>query len=56
VTIVDGSEVSYSSIDTVEDGQPACMLGLRLHLLAAGATFNLHTRIATPGTLIQSRE
>ena len=56
VTVVDGSEVSYSSIDTVEDGQPACMLGLRLHLLVAGATFNLHTRIATPGTLIQSRE
>src|SRR5437016_11346526 len=56
VTIVDGSEVSYSSIDTLEDGQPACMLGLRLHLLVAGATFNLHTRMATPGTLIQSRE
>jgi len=31
--------------------------GLRLHLLAAGATFNpAHQRIATPGTLIQSRE
>src|ERR1700726_2640403 len=56
VTIVDGSDVSYSSVDTVEEGQPVCMLGLRLHMLVAGATFNLHARIATAGALIQSRE
>src|SRR6201987_5490766 len=46
-TIVDGSEVSYSSVESVEEGQPVCMLGLRLHMLVAGATFNLHTRLAT---------
>jgi len=56
VTIVDGSEVSYSSIDSVEEGQPVCMLGLRLHMLVAGATFNLHTRVATAGALPQSKE
>ena len=56
VTIVDGSEVSYSSIDEVTDGQPACMLGLRLHILVAGATFNLHTRVARPGALERSKE
>ena len=56
VTIVDGSDVSYSSVDTVVEGQPVCMLGLRLHVLVAGATFNLHTHIATAGALIQSRE
>jgi cyanophycinase len=56
VTIVDGADVSYSSIDRVEEGQPVCMLGLRLHLLVAGATFNLHTRIASPGTLLESKE
>ncbi len=49
VAIVDGSEVTYSSIDAVEEGQPVCMLGLRVHMLVAGATFNLHTRIATAG-------
>jgi cyanophycinase len=56
VTIVDGADVSYSSMDAATEGQPVCMLGLRLHILVAGATFNLHTRLATPGTLLQSRE
>src|SRR5271170_3254406 len=41
VTIIDPSEVSYSSIDKVSDGQAVCMLGLRLHILSAGATYNL---------------
>jgi cyanophycinase len=56
VTIVDASEVSYSSIDGVEEGQPACVLGLKLHILVAGATFNLHTRAATAGALRKSKE
>src|SRR5471030_2077701 len=56
VTIVDGSDVSYSSIDKVSDGQAVCMLGLRLHVLSAGATYNLNTHIAAAGALIQARE
>jgi cyanophycinase len=56
VTIVDAADCSYSSIDSVEEGQPACVLGLRLHVLVAGATFNLHTRAASAGTLRQSKE
>jgi cyanophycinase len=56
VTIVDSSEVSYSSIDKVTDGQPVCMLGLRLHLLSAGATFDLRSHRASPGTLADSKE
>lgn len=56
VTIVDGAEVSYSSIDSVEEGQPACVLGLKLHMLVAGATFNLQTRVASCGTLQKSKE
>jgi cyanophycinase len=56
VTIVDPSDVSYSSIDAVSDGQPVCMLGLRLHFLVAGATFNLHTRTAAAGALIRPKE
>ena len=56
VTILDGADVTYSSIDSVEEGQPVCMLGLRLHLLVAGATFNLHTRVATAATLLQAKE
>lgn len=56
VTIVDAADCSYSSIDSVEEGQPACVLGLKLHILVAGATFNLHTRAASAGTLRKSKE
>jgi cyanophycinase len=56
VTVVDPGEVSFSSIDAAEDGQPVCMLGLKVHVLVAGATFDLNTRVATAGALIQSRE
>lgn len=56
VTVVDGAEVSYSSISEVPEGQPVCVLGLRLHILTAGATFNLHTREATASGLIQAKE
>jgi cyanophycinase len=56
VTIVDAADVSYSSMDSVTEGQPVCMLGLRLHVLVAGATFNLHTRVASAGSLARSKE
>src|SRR5580658_9456949 len=56
VTVVDASEVSYSSIGEVGEGQPVCMLGLKLHILVAGATFNLHTRLAAAGTLVHPKE
>ena len=56
VTVVDASEVSYSSMDVVNEGQPVCMLGLKMHILVAGATFNLHTRLASAGTLVQPKE
>jgi cyanophycinase len=56
VTIVDAADCSYSSIDSVEEGQPASVLGLKLHILVAGATFNLHTRTASAGALRKSKE
>jgi len=56
VTIVDASNVTYSSMDIVSEGQPVCMLGLQVHILVAGATFNLHTRQASPGTLPSRKE
>ncbi len=56
VTVVDASEVSYSSMDSVNEGEPVCMLGLKLHILVSGATFNLHTRVASPGSLRQPKE
>jgi cyanophycinase len=56
VTIVDASEVSYSSVAESVEGQPLCILGLRLHVLVAGATFNLHTRQASASGLVQPKE
>ncbi len=56
VTVVDAADVSFSSIDQVSEGEPVCMLGLKLHILVAGATFNLHTRLAAPGGLFHVKE
>jgi cyanophycinase len=56
VTIVDGSQVSFSSIGQIADGQAVCMLGLQVHVLVAGATFNMHTRVAQAGALLQTKE
>ena len=51
VTIVDASELEFSTMDQVDEGQPVCMLGLRIHILVAGSSFNMQTRVASPGTL-----
>ncbi len=51
ITVVDAAEVQFSSMDTVNEGRPVCLLGVKLHILTQGATFNLHTRRADAGTL-----
>ncbi|MBL8308768.1 MAG: cyanophycinase [Rubrivivax sp.] len=51
ITVVDAAEVQFSSMDTVQEGRPVCLLGLKLHILTQGSTFNLHTRRADAGTL-----
>ena len=56
VTVVDAADVSYSSIGEVAEGQPVCILGLRLHILTAGATFNLQTRQAAAFTPTRAKE
>ncbi len=45
ITVVDAAEVEFSSMAEIEEGQPVCLLGVKLHLLTRGATFNLHTRM-----------
>jgi cyanophycinase len=52
VTVVDASHLQFSSMDSVEEGEPVCLLGLTVHILVAGATFNLHTRRASAGKLV----
>jgi len=55
ITVVDANGIEFSSMDLVEEGQPVCMLGLTLHLLVAGATFNLSTRQASAGALARAK-
>jgi cyanophycinase len=52
ITVVDVSGLEYSSMDRVDEGDPVCMLGIKLHILVAGTTFNLHTRKAAAGALV----
>jgi cyanophycinase len=55
ITVVDAAEVQFSSMDSVQEGRPVCLLGVKLHILTQGATFNLHTRRADAGTLTQAK-
>jgi cyanophycinase len=55
ITVVDASGVQFSSMDSVSEGRAVCLLGVKLHILTQGATFNLHTRQADAGTLPTKR-
>ncbi len=55
ITVVDAAEVQFSSMDSVNEGRPVCLLGIKLHILTQGATFNLHTRLADAGSLVRPR-
>jgi cyanophycinase len=55
ITVVDAAEVQFSSMDNVQEGRPVCLLGVKLHILTHGATFNLHSRMADAGTLVQTK-
>jgi cyanophycinase len=56
VTVVDAADVSFSSMDSASEGQPVCILGLKVHVLVTGATFNMHTRLASAGGLMVGKE
>ena len=56
VTVVDAGELQFSSMDQAGEDQPVCLLGLKVHILVAGATFNLQTRHASAGTLATSKQ
>lgn len=55
VTVVDADELTFSSMADVREDEPVCLLGLKVHILVAGATFNLHTRKASAGKLASSK-
>lgn len=47
VTVIDPSELRHSSMSYVRKAEAISLVGLKLHVLATGALFNLETREAT---------
>ena len=47
VTIVDPSDLVYSSMDSAFTGQPVNLIGMVVHVLSAGGRFDTETRMAT---------
>jgi cyanophycinase len=56
ITVVDASGLQFSSMAEAGQDDPVCLLGLTVHILVAGATYNLHTRRASPGTLADTSD
>lgn len=46
VTVVDPSDLVYSSMDSALPGEPVNLIGLTLHVLGHGGRFNIDTRYA----------
>ncbi len=51
VTVLDAGNLQFSSMADAGEHDPVCMLGMTIHVLIAGATFNMQTRHASAGTL-----
>jgi len=47
ITVVDPSDVEYTSMDSAHEHDPVCIIGVRLHILTEGASFHLTTRTAS---------
>lgn len=49
VTVVDPADLEFSSVDSARKGEPVCLIGVRLHILVSGASFDFMSRTARPG-------
>ena len=57
ITILDPTDMEHSSMDAVERNAPVSVIGVHMHVLAAGGTFDLKTRRArAPDQTGNSRE
>lgn len=46
VSVLDPSDLTYSSMDSAHQSEPVCLVGLRLHVLTEGWKFDMHLREA----------
>lgn len=55
ITVVDPSDIEYTSMDSASAHEPVCILGARLHILTEGASYNIRTRQATAPQCLTAR-
>lgn len=46
ITVIDPTDLSYSSMDRARRGEPVSLIGVKLHVLVAGGRFDIATREA----------
>ena len=46
ITVIDPTDLSYSSMDQARRGEPVSLIGVKLHILVAGGRFDVATREA----------
>jgi len=46
ITIIDPTDLSYSSMDKAKRGEPVSLIGVKLHILVAGGRFDVASREA----------
>jgi len=49
ITVIDPTELKYSSMDQARRGDPVSLIGVKLHILVAGGRFDIATREAHAG-------
>ena len=50
ITVIDPTELSYSSMDQARRGDPVSLIGVKLHILIAGGRFDAVARQASAGS------
>jgi cyanophycinase len=48
ITVIDPSDLSYSSMHKARRGEPVSLIGVRLHILVSGGRFETASRTASP--------
>lgn len=48
ITVLDPTDLSYSSMDQARRGEPVSLIGVKLHILVAGGRFDVASREAAP--------
>jgi len=47
ITVIDPTELSYSSMDRARRGEPVSLIGIKLHILVGGGRFDIASRRAS---------